>query len=346
MHLIRLLTISAMLFGFAMPHSAFAPAQDTFASQATIKLIWPDEDHVRRPGKYLLEGSFTIHDPAVIFRGAGFIINNTPYYAAIHEGSKFGLNVNLKPGRYLIEAFIVDTRGTMHPGEAHTLWIKASAVEEKEKKPRPPDKGDTSGVPPPSLHPAFKGEGLQLYIEFEAPVRGQAWGRHISFPPKETKVKLEPKFNWSGNSFEAFLYYTKPDSDLWVEERKAIAKTRWEIRYRIFGRVSPDHKLLEGVTMEYKAELRRDDDYLWEYIEAHFALTNVPGQGSITGSNNPLAYAPPTYTLRYALNAPGIQSLDNVLELSYRRGFPAYPETEYSVSHATITRVQFTFSGW
>lgn len=330
----------------AMPWAQPACAQDS--AQAQIKLIWPDADHVRPPGRYRLQGSYEILDPSIEFANAGFIINNTPYDAGDYNGANFALRPTFQPGEYLIEAYIVDTSGQMLPGEAHRLYIREGTANPPpaEAPIAEPAPVSTAPATTASMDPAFKGEGLKAYIEFDAPIDGQPWGSFLSFPPTEPGLTLEPTITWQGTHFEAFLKYQKPASEIWDDSRKTIAKLHWDFQYRVYGNIAADQQSLEGITVEYKGECRTDNDKLWEYYEGHYALTHVPGQGRVTSSNNPLSSSPPTYLVEYRIDGSDRSTLDHVLEFSYRHGYPASPETQYQVSAATLTRVNFTFTGW
>jgi len=336
----------------AFPIGILLPTTNVYAdSQVQVELFWPDADHVRAPGRYMLEGRYRIDDPDVVFAKAGFIINNTPYDAVTLPGNKFAFGPRFRPGEYLIEAFIVNSEGHMLPGEAHRLYVKKGvSVIQPETDALPVEQPQAEVNQPVAVavqtHSALKGEGLKVYLEFDAPREGQAWGTFMIFPPVEPGIKLEPTIQWQGNRFEAFLRYQKPHSEIWDESRKVIAQTEWDIRYRVFGNVAADHQSLQAITFEYKAECRVDNGQLWEYYEGHFALNNVPGQAGVVSSNNPIANTPPRYQMNYRIDGKDRATLDHVLELSYRHGYPAYPETEYQISTTALTRVNFTFDAW
>lgn len=332
-----------------MLHAPAVDAQDTFAPQAQVQLLWPDADHVRPPGKYNLKGSYTLLDPTINFASAGFIINNTPYDAGGYVDNTFALKPSFRPGEYLIAAFILTDDGQMLPGEAHTLVISADApIAEVPAPAAPPATRPTQPTAPraPAAQPGADLRDLKVSVEFDAPIDGQAWSGAMSFPPYEPDLRLQPQVNWTGNRFEAFVQYTKPSAEIWDASRNTIAKTKWDIRYRVYGSLAADHQSLESVTFEYQAQCRLDSGTLWEHYEGHFALTNVPGQGQSSSSNNPLASTAGGYNVSYTIQGQDRSTLDHVLELSYAHGYPAYPSSEYQISTAMLTRVNFSFTGW
>ena len=177
------------------------------------------------------------------------------------------------------------------PGEAYRLYIREAteippdSPVEVQSPPvvRPPATAATPTPAAASIGPAFGGEGFEAYLEFEGQVDGHPHRSFFSFPlpPQESGLRLQPEINWNGNRFEGLLRYEKPAPELWDDRRKAIAKLRWEVQYRVFGSIAADRHSLEGITFQYKAECRMDDGTLWEYYEGSYALTNVPGQGRV-----------------------------------------------------------------
>lgn len=322
------------------------------APQAQVRLLWPDADHVRPPGTHELQGSYQILDPTLTFGSAGFIVNNTPYPAGKVEGRDFSLRAGFNPGEYLIEAYVLTDSGQRLPGEAYRLYIREAAELPPETPqgigPPPVVRSPATPQPPASasMGPSFKGEGFEAYLEFDGQVDGQPHGSFFSFPPRESGLSLRPEISWNGNRFEGSLRYEKPASEIWDDRRKTTAKLRWEVQYRVLGSIAADQQSLEGITLQYKAECRMDDGTLWEYYEGSYALTNVPGQGRQVANNNPRASGGPEYVVEYKIEGNDRTTLDHVLELSYRHGFPSAPETGYQISTATLSRVNFRFTGW
>ena len=332
------------------------PGTTSPEEQVFVELIWPEEDHVRPEGTYLLDAGFEIFDPAVSFGSAGFYINNVPYHAATYQDGLFGLEVTFKPGEYNILPFVVDADGIYYYGNPSILTLREIAVPPPEIEidvppfetpPTQPNQPETPGTH--SLH--LPTESFQLYIEFSGWIpQGSNYGSFYEFPDRSWPGQsIKPQITWDGNRFEGTLIYKEPGPELVDNDRGGSAQHEWTHTYRVWGQLAPDHSAME-ITFNYSGECRRIyDGKLWEYYRCHFALTDVPGKGEIVKPvANPYAgtSSTPYYAVKYGLEYHGNDPRDHLLELNYGHGYPEYPETVNELTTAKITDVKFTFNGW
>jgi hypothetical protein len=213
----------------------------------------------------------------------------------------------------------------------------------------PPEPPPVPDPPPPGAPPRLAKTGeFRLLVNLAWLQDGQPNSDFVALDSRDrTEFDEPPRLDWSGNSFEAFAFQTRPGPALDTDSRGRNLYSQWTHRVRLFGAISDDEQTLLSLTVVWVSRCVRPGGRLFEYEEWTAAFTNVP-LDSVTpppSGSNPLAGGSTPGVVRvFRISDPDKPSLDHVLQIERRRGYPDTPSTASRVSHALASEVGLSFS--